>query len=45
MAKTSGNKAHWVGDRSVDQAWFTNNVKRQRRRRAIAKQSRRKNRK
>ena len=45
MAKKSGNKTHWTGGRSVDQAWFTNNVKRQRRRRAIAKQSRRKNRK
>lgn len=44
MAMHRKNSSKHVGGISLEQPWFTANVKRQRRRNAIAKASRRKNR-
>jgi len=44
MSTKRKNKCAWVGDLSVPQPWFIANVKRQRRRRDIAAESRRRNR-
>jgi hypothetical protein len=43
MSMKRKNKSRWMGDTTVPQPWFIANVKRQRRRRDIAFDSRRRN--
>lgn len=44
MSQRRRNKSKWIGSRGGNQPWYIANVKRQRRRRDIAYESRRRNR-